>query len=35
MGETIARQTGVDRDTAGRYVGVPKELALPNDRELT
>jgi len=31
----IARETGIDRDTAARYVAVAKELALPNDRELT
>src|SRR5436190_87858 len=31
----IARETGIDRDTAARYVAVARELALPNDRELT
>src|SRR6266542_3031933 len=31
----IARETGIDRDTAARYVAVAKELALPNDRDLT
>jgi transposase len=31
----IARETGIDRDTAARYVAVAKELSLPNDRELT
>src|SRR5947207_13849570 len=31
----IAQETGIARDTAARYVAVAKELALPNDRELT
>jgi len=31
----IARETGIDRDTAGRYIAIAKELALPSDRDLT
>src|SRR5258708_36571758 len=31
----IARETGIDRETAALYVAVATELALPNDRELT
>src|SRR5260370_28524434 len=31
----IARETGIDRDTAARYVAIAKDLARPSDRELT
>jgi transposase len=31
----IARETGTDRDTASRYIGVAVQLALPRDRELS
>ena len=31
----IARETGIDRDTAARYIAIAKEIALPNDRDLT
>ncbi len=31
----IARETGTDRDTAGRYIAVAVKLGLPRDRELS
>jgi hypothetical protein len=31
----IARETGTDRDTAGRYIAVAEQLTLPRNRELS
>ncbi|MEA2752479.1 MAG: hypothetical protein QOI41_6622 [Myxococcales bacterium] len=31
----MARETGTDRDTAGRYIAVAEQLAVPRDRTLS
>ena len=31
----ISRETGTDRGTAGRYIAIAEQLALPRDRELS